>query len=166
MRRITRRLGLAALIAIAGLGLFLVPTIWGKPWSIEHFYLRVFAELVLERPQLLSRLRILEPWGLDWFVQAGHGGRGNRNCTLVEDETLATPAYPFVAGSGPTTTWVNSGITPKGDVTGSGANLNMWTSEFQDEIGKLLATSAENVTVAGKYTPSELPDRMASVGTR
>ncbi len=24
-------------------------------------------------------------WGLDWFVQAGHGGSGNRNCTLVED---------------------------------------------------------------------------------
>ena len=23
------------------------------------------------------------PWGLDWFVQAGHGGNGNRNCTLV-----------------------------------------------------------------------------------
>ena len=22
------------------------------------------------------------PWGLDWFVQAGHGGTGNRNCTL------------------------------------------------------------------------------------
>ncbi|HJY37296.1 MAG TPA: hypothetical protein VJ299_07530, partial [Steroidobacteraceae bacterium] len=25
------------------------------------------------------------PWGLDWFVQAGHGGNGNRNCTLAED---------------------------------------------------------------------------------
>jgi hypothetical protein len=23
------------------------------------------------------------PWGLDWFVQAGHSGNGNRNCTLV-----------------------------------------------------------------------------------
>ena len=31
------------------------------------------------------------PWGLDWFVQAGHGGNGNRNCTLAEDATLATP---------------------------------------------------------------------------
>ncbi len=31
------------------------------------------------------------PWGLDWFVQAGHGGSGNRNCTLVEDATLGTP---------------------------------------------------------------------------
>src|SRR6195952_2211566 len=48
------------------------------------------------------------PWGLDWFVQAGHGGNGNRNCTLVEDETLATPAYPYVAGKGPTTTWTDS----------------------------------------------------------
>ena len=67
MRRATRRLGLAALLALAALAVFLVPTLWGKPWSIEHFYLRVFAELALERPELLSRLRILEPYGLDWF---------------------------------------------------------------------------------------------------
>jgi uncharacterized protein (DUF885 family) len=68
MRRSLRLLGLAAWIALAALAVFLVPTLWGKPWSIEHFYLRVFAELLLERPQLLSRLRILEPWGLDWFA--------------------------------------------------------------------------------------------------
>ena len=43
------------------------------------------------------------PWGLDWFVQAGHGGSGNRNCTLVEDESLATPAYPFLCRRQPTT---------------------------------------------------------------
>src|SRR5690349_25075999 len=66
------------------------------------------------------------PWGLDWFVQAGHGGSGNRNCTLAEDATLGTPAYPYVAGSPPTTTWVNSGVTVKGDTSGSGANRNMW----------------------------------------
>ena len=41
------------------------------------------------------------PWGLDWFVQAGHGGNGNRNCTLVEDATLGTPAYPFRLRTGP-----------------------------------------------------------------
>jgi uncharacterized protein (DUF885 family) len=62
-----RLLGLAALALLAALAVFLVPTLWGKPWRIEHFYLRVFAELILERPELLSRLRILEPWGLDWF---------------------------------------------------------------------------------------------------
>src|SRR5262245_19023347 len=39
------------------------------------------------------------PWGLDWFVQSGHGGNGNRNCTLAEDGTLATPAYPLVSSN-------------------------------------------------------------------
>ena len=65
-------------------------------------------------------------WGLDWFVQAGHGGSGNRNCTLVEDPALDTPAYPYDASKGPQTTWVNSGVTVKGDVNGTGASRNMW----------------------------------------
>ncbi len=67
MRRASRRLGLVTGIALVALAGFVVPSLWGKPWSIEHFYLRVFAELVIERPELLSRLRILEPWGLTWF---------------------------------------------------------------------------------------------------
>ena len=79
--------------------------------------------------------RVDTPWGLDWFVQAGHGGNGNRNCQLVEDASLSTPAYPFVAGLGPNTTWENSGITPKGDVSGTSPNRNMWrwqsVQEFQ-----------------------------------
>jgi hypothetical protein len=62
------------------------------------------------------------PWGLDWFIQAGHGGNGTRNCTLAEDASLATPAYPLVFASdgttplGPNTTWTSSNppITPKG----------------------------------------------------
>src|SRR5688572_528923 len=74
------------------------------------------------------------PWGLDWFVQAGHGGSGNRNCTLAEDETLGTPAYPYVAGRPPTTTWVNSGVTVKGDTSGSGANRNMWRWQSLQEF--------------------------------
>jgi hypothetical protein len=49
------------------------------------------------------------PWGLDWFVQAGHGNTGGtRNCSLVEDDTLSTPAYPFIPGTGPNTTWAAS----------------------------------------------------------
>jgi hypothetical protein len=74
------------------------------------------------------------PWGLDWFVQAGHGGSGNRNCTLTEDAALGTPAYPHVAGRGPTTTWVNSGVTVKGDVAGTGANRNMWRWQSLQEF--------------------------------
>ena len=79
-------------------------------------------------------------FGLDWFVQAGHGGNGNRNCTLVEDASLATPAYPFVPGappagqSIPNTTWENSGVTPKGDVSGVSPNRNMWRWESIEEF--------------------------------
>ena len=69
------------------------------------------------------------PWGLDWFVQAGHGGNGNRNCTLAEDATLATPAYPLVYATdgttllGPNTSWQNTNpaIAPKGRVQGNRA---------------------------------------------
>ncbi len=90
-------------------------------------------------------------FGLDWFVQAGHGGSGNRNCTLVEDASLATPAYPVVTNSsgavmGPTTTWQNSNpaVQPKGTVSGTAPNQNMWrwqsVQEFQYPLVEYLST--------------------------
>src|SRR5262249_50094415 len=90
--------------------------------------------------------KVETPWGLDWFVQAGHGGTGNRNCQLVEDATLSTPVYPFVSGVGPNTTWVDSGVTVKGDVsggTGSGRNMWRWQSlqEFQYPLVEYFNTS-------------------------
>jgi hypothetical protein len=88
------------------------------------------------------------PWGLDWFVQAGHGGNGNRNCTLAEDATLATPAYPLVFKQdgtqlGPQTAWSNSipAVLPKGTPTngtcqpGNTAPCpNMWRWESIQEF--------------------------------
>lgn len=107
------------------------------------------------------------PWGLDWFAQSGHGGNGNRNCTLVEDSTLATPAYPVVYNSslvqqGPYTPWTatNPAVTPKGlvsntSLTGatpsnlyalegltapaSGSYQNMWRWQSVQEIQYPLA---------------------------
>jgi hypothetical protein len=91
------------------------------------------------------------PWGLDWFVQAGHGGTGNRNCTLAEDATLATPAYPLVFASdgttiqGPSTSWQNTNpsIQPKGLVSGTAPNQVMWRwqsiQEFQYPLVEYLA---------------------------
>ncbi|MEO8018254.1 MAG: hypothetical protein ABI769_10600 [Pseudomonadota bacterium] len=91
------------------------------------------------------------PWGLDWFVQAGHGGNGNRNCTLIEDATLATPAYPValatdgVTALGPNTSWQNSNpsITPKGLVLGTAPNQVMWRwqsiQEYQYPVVEYLA---------------------------
>ena len=112
------------------------------------------------------------PWGLDWFVQAGHGGNGNRNCTLAEDATLATPAYPLAFASngttllGPSTTWLNSNppVQPKGDVSGSGANRNMWRWQAVQEIqyplqeylaaytGKPLFLGVESVVAGHEHT--------------
>ena len=99
--------------------------------------------------------RIETPWGLDWFIQAGHGGNGNRNCTLVEDESLSTPVYPYVAGQGPTTTWANSigaaavkGVTASSGATSttllsSQASPSMWRwqsiKEFQYPLMEYLA---------------------------
>jgi uncharacterized protein (DUF885 family) len=104
MRRISRVLALLVVLALSGTAAFAIPTIWGRPWSIEHFYTRVFAELVLARPMLLSQLRILEPWGIRWhnddlddfsvdFTRA-ESERLRRNLrTLreypIEDQTLA-----------------------------------------------------------------------------
>ncbi len=89
-------------------------------------------------------------WGLDWFVQAGHGGTGNRNCTLVEDASLSTPAYPYITGTGPTTTWADAanGIGAaniKGLNGGVGGNGNMWRwqsiQEFQYPVMEYLAAN-------------------------
>src|SRR5262245_23424195 len=91
------------------------------------------------------------PWGLDWFVQAGHGGNGNRNCTLVEDATIGTPAYPFIAGQGPQTTWAASigAANVKGNAANGGvalstqANPSMWRwqsiQEFQYPVLEYLS---------------------------
>ena len=37
-----------------------------RPWRIELHFPRVLARFLLESPMLLSQLRILEPWGLDF----------------------------------------------------------------------------------------------------
>ncbi|MFQ5527480.1 MAG: DUF885 family protein [Thermoanaerobaculia bacterium] len=55
-----RGLGVVALAA----AVFLVPTIWFKPWSIDHFYGRVFATFALRHPMMLSSMRLLEPMGM------------------------------------------------------------------------------------------------------
>ena len=84
------------------------------------------------------------PWGLDWFVQAGHGGSGNRNCTLAEDASLATPAYPLTL-QGPQTTWqsTNPPVILKGDAQGIAPNQSMWrwqaVQEFQYPVLEYLA---------------------------
>src|SRR4051794_26048038 len=74
------------------------------------------------------------PFGLDWFVQAGHGGNGNRNCTLVEDASLSPPAYPFTATPGPNTTWEAFCGTPQGDGSGPSPDPEKWGWQTGQEV--------------------------------
>jgi uncharacterized protein (DUF885 family) len=49
----------AAGLAIAA-AVFAVPEIWGRPWSIRHFYLRTLLEQVWHSPQLCSSMHLLD----------------------------------------------------------------------------------------------------------
>jgi len=59
-------IGFFALVLIAGTA-FVVPTVWFQPWSIQHFYVRVFLKYALQHPELLTQLGVLNgvPFG-DW----------------------------------------------------------------------------------------------------
>ncbi len=52
-------------VLILAATVFVVPTVWGKPWSIDHYYYRVFLSFMFQHPQMLSSMRILEPVGFD-----------------------------------------------------------------------------------------------------
>ena len=94
-------------------------------------------------------------------MQAGHGGNGERNCTLTEDASLDTPVYPVLTGAtpfntgtvaapssytGPTTSWAASigGVNIKGLDGGSATSTTVWRwqslQEFQYPVLEYLAT--------------------------
>jgi hypothetical protein len=131
-----RELALAAAAALGSASLSLAPATAeagktpGKYVSGDFHNHTTCSDGVISMQKLVKKStdKVDTPWGLDWFVQAGHGGSGNRNCTLVEDESLSTPAYPFVAGTSPQTSWADSigKASVKGDNGGTAGNGNMW----------------------------------------
>src|SRR6266850_4387852 len=58
-------LGAVAVLVIAA-AVYLVPTIWFKPWSIDHFYARVFIRYAARHPELLTQLGMLDGTPLDF----------------------------------------------------------------------------------------------------
>ena len=53
-------------LLVVAAGVFLVPTIWFKPWSIDHFYARVFIRFAMTHPMLLTQLGMLDGSPLDF----------------------------------------------------------------------------------------------------
>ena len=64
LRRIFKwTLRVVALLLVV-LGIFLVNLIWFRPWSLNLFYEKVFAQVLFEEPELLSSLGLVERFGI------------------------------------------------------------------------------------------------------
>jgi hypothetical protein len=67
MRRGARKTLWGLGLLMAALALFLVPTIWLKPWSIDHYYTRVFLRFASRHPMMLSQLGLFDGTPLDFY---------------------------------------------------------------------------------------------------
>ena len=47
--------------------IFAVPTIWLKPWSIDHYYMRVFLRFALRHPLMMTQLGLLDGTPFDFY---------------------------------------------------------------------------------------------------
>src|SRR6266567_6332940 len=65
------------LLAVIALAIFLINLIWFRPWSLNLFYEKVFAEVVFDHPELLSTLGLVEQFGI-----TSHNGK-------LDDESSA-----------------------------------------------------------------------------
>src|SRR6266436_7304135 len=52
------------LLAVIALAIFLINLIWFRPWSLNLFYEKVFAEVIFSEPELLSQLGLVEQFGI------------------------------------------------------------------------------------------------------
>ena len=62
-KRILKWLGGIVLVLIVVLAVFLINLIWFRPWSLNLFYEKVFAETIFSEPELLSQLGLVEQFG-------------------------------------------------------------------------------------------------------
>ena len=62
-KRILKWLGGIVLVLIVIIAVFLINLIWFRPWSLNLFYEKVFAETIFSEPELLSQLGLVEQFG-------------------------------------------------------------------------------------------------------
>jgi uncharacterized protein (DUF885 family) len=51
-------------VLLAAAAVFLIPTVWFRPWTVDHLYTRSFLELAIRHPELLTQLGFLESKGI------------------------------------------------------------------------------------------------------
>src|SRR6266545_3018564 len=78
LKRILKWLGAITAVLVIAIAIFLVNLIWFRPWSLNLFYEKVFAEILFGHPEILSTLGLVEQFGI-----TSHNGK-------LDDES---PAY-------------------------------------------------------------------------
>src|SRR6266581_827646 len=64
LKRVLKWLGALVALVVIAIAVFLVNLIWFRPWSLNLFYEKVFAEVVFDHPELLSTLGLVEQFGI------------------------------------------------------------------------------------------------------
>ncbi len=64
LKRVLKWLGALVALVVIAIAVFLVNLIWFRPWSLNLFYEKIFAEVVFDHPELLSTLGLVEQFGI------------------------------------------------------------------------------------------------------
>ncbi len=83
LKRVLKWLGAIVAIGVIALAVFVVNLIWFRPWNLNLFYDKVFAEVLFDHPELLSALGLVEQFGI-----TSHNGK-------LDDESSAHQQHEF-----------------------------------------------------------------------
>src|SRR5205823_6501079 len=82
-QRISKWLGGIVAILLIAAAVFLTNLIWFRPWNLNLFFDKVFAEVLFDHPELLSMLGLVEQFGI-----TSHNGK-------LDDESPAHQQREF-----------------------------------------------------------------------
>src|SRR6059036_3743566 len=82
-KRVLKWLVAITAVVVIAIAIFLVNLIWFRPWSLNLFYEKVFAEILFDHPEILSTLGLVEQFGI-----TGHNGK-------LDDESPAHQRREF-----------------------------------------------------------------------
>jgi hypothetical protein len=64
LKRVLKWLGAIITVVVIAIAVFLINLVWFRPWSLNLFYEKVFAEVLFDYPELLSALGLIEQFGI------------------------------------------------------------------------------------------------------
>jgi uncharacterized protein (DUF885 family) len=84
LKKILKFAGISLSVVIVAAGLFLAHTWYFKPVNINLFFARTMLQIMLDSPEMLSSLRVLEPFGI-----TGHNAKLDDDSLAAGDRFLA-----------------------------------------------------------------------------